>query len=426
MRISEDADPGVHPLPPASWTRGGRLRGLIALEELPNAAGMELWHLLRSAQLWAEATEEQRAELFQTVVLRRRNAALRAAEMDPALRSALTHLARTLYNRTEVTPERIAAACRRVAEWADEQEKLGTALAFMQTAARADPADAQIAYEAGRLARKRAEYLLAETWLTRAVDLGRVNGQWEAHARAFIGLGNLHFQRGNFPKARLFHAQALQVARQLGLREVEGKAAHDLFVVADESGRFPEAEIYATEALQAYGPGHPRLPFLAHDVASSWVNQGRFAHAIPVAQSVLLHMHTKTERLIALGTLARAAGATGLHHIFAEAWKELVAIVHHDSGLPGAAQALIDAARGAASLREWELADFAANLSAKIASERNEAQIKVLAESVQEAILQHRRFDESPRRETRAQHAQADVVAADFTAALQQSAAVPV
>jgi tetratricopeptide (TPR) repeat protein len=398
----------------------------VVLEEFDGPAGALLWKSLRTMLIWTEADPHERPRLFLPGAKRRRLAALRAAELDGALLKPLRVLARALDRSASISPEPLAKACRQLSEWADQQGALATALAFMQVAALLVPDDAEAAYLTGRLARRRAEYARAETWFHQAITVARQNADWRAYALAFIGLGNLHLQRGNFPAARKSHTTALKTARKHGLREIEGMASHDLFVIADESNQVREAEVHAANALHAYGAGHPRLPNLAHDLACLWMNQGQFARALSVIRAALSHIRQPRDRSLALGSLGRAAGAAGDAAGFDAAWNQFWQASETDTSAEGAAQALLALAQGAASLHDWDRAEHAAGRALEIASLRKESQVQILAEAVLESIRHGRLARASVHQLPEHPTEEADALAGEFVAALQDLQVEPV
>jgi tetratricopeptide (TPR) repeat protein len=398
--------------------------GLPVLEEFADAPeGWLLWVSLRASRHWAAAAPEERGVLFRAGAARKRMAELRDTELDPGLEKPLRIIARVLRRDASISPQDLANACREVSGWADAQGKLGTALDFMQAAALATPHDAQAAYAVGRLARRRAEYARAESWFRHALVLARRNQDRAAHALTFVGLGNLYLQRGNFPAARKAFSGALKVARRHRLREIEAMACHDLFVISDQSNQPAEAEAFAADALHAYGAGHPKLPYLAHDVASSWMNQGQFARALPVFKSVLPHMRRYGGPVITLGSIARAAGAVGDLETFNEAWTETWERAEQEPEREGTAQALLDLAHGAASLNDWERAEVAAVGALESATARQEAQVRISAEAVRESI-ERGRLAQTARKRPVPMAEDMDPLVSEFVASLAAVSAV--
>lgn len=386
---------------PPPLTRGGTdtFRGSVVIDELGSPQAVLLWDTLRSVLLWAEEDPGARAGLFLPAAPERRRARLAEAAGESALAEPLAALFRALNSPEAASPAEVAGVCRQLATWAVARGCSGTALAFMQAAALADPADAEAAYLTGRLARRRAESARAECWFWEAIARSRRSRDPVSRVLAVIGLGNLQFQRGNLPAAERTHVRALRIAERHGLRMLEGMASHDLFVIADERGREAEAAAHAARALRAYGPGHSRLPSLAHDVAVFWMNWGSFAAALRVLTSVLPHIRGRRERLLTLGSLARAAGAVGERPTFDAAWDEIwdTAGGADARGPDGACQAFLALAQGAMSLADWGRADRAAAKALRVAAARGEAKVVVAAESALDAARSGRAAAERAR-----------------------------
>jgi tetratricopeptide (TPR) repeat protein len=188
--------------------------------------------------------------------------------------------------------------------------------------------------------------------------------------------------RGAFPNARKNLQKALRAADRRGLREPQGMAAHDLFAVEAECDNIAEAQDYAARALRAYGPGHPDLPSLAYDVALVWVLQGRFADALPVFRAAVPRMRPWHQPYGHAG-LARAAGAMGEEGIFNASWQ---VIWSFSDDTVGKANALVEAARGAASLGQLDQAKRASEAAAVLARQRGQTKVLFDAEAVLESV----------------------------------------
>ena len=313
----------------------------------------------------------------------------------------------------------VALACRRISQWSDDEGLLATALAFAQAAATVTPGDAGAAFAVGKLARRRAEYARAETWFRRTIALARQIGDWATYAQAFIGLGSLYMQRGNFPGARRFLIRAVRAAQRNSLHAIEGAALHDLFVVAMYADRVEEAQQLARAAFEAYGEHHPALPRLAQDVAYWWVTQGYYARALPVLRSTVSHFSNPNDRLAAFGSIARATGGLGDRNEFREAWEACYDLIENPSVDEKAAQGLIDVAYGAASLALWDKAETAAREAYEIGMRRSEAKIRLEAEALIESVRHHRTV-ETRKGAVRPEVVQAaDILAQDFERMLQ-------
>jgi tetratricopeptide (TPR) repeat protein len=377
-------------VPPALVHGNETLEGTEMLEEFSGAVGLVLWQSIRDVTLWAGAREPaERTELFQPAANADRLRQLDQAGIDAAIDAPLRTLARISADAAAMTEEEILAACRDVATWADAQEKLSTAIAFAQAGALAAPANAAAGFRVGQLARRKAEYARAESWFRRVIGLGRQAKDWASYSEAFLGLGELYTQRGNYPAARRFHVRALRAAKRHGLRDIQGRSLHALFVIASDTNP-GEALEFARQAFRAYGPTHARLPMLARDLAYFWMMRGRFAQALAVFQALAPHLATPGERMLNTADSGRAAGGAGSRPDFDRAWDEVWSFAGEWHTRPNAAQALLDLARGAASLKDWSRAERAASTARDVATRREESRVALEAEAVLDQVTRKR------------------------------------
>ncbi|HEX8450647.1 MAG TPA: hypothetical protein VF647_01055 [Longimicrobium sp.] len=364
---------------PPVLTQGPEVfEGLGVLDEVPGEGGVVLWQALRDATLWAEAAPEVRPGLFQ----RRGARSTPSPALPPELASAVRDLQALAASPGLGDPVRVAAACRAVAEWADERGLLSTALAFSQASAQADPMDAVAAYEVARLARRRAEEARAETWYRRTVAVARQRGDWATYARAFLGLGSLHARRGSLAAARRFYLRALRAADRNTLRELEGRALHKLFLAAAEGGQRREAVRLAATALEHYGPSHPRTARLAFDVARHWVASGHFTRALPLLRA-LRDAESPPLRLPVLAELARAAAGTHDADGFLDAWTQAWEAARDEPSAPPPVRAILSLSRAAAAMGAWSKAETAARHALSIATD---ARGRAAAEALLDAV----------------------------------------
>jgi tetratricopeptide (TPR) repeat protein len=389
---------------PPVLTQGPEVfEGLGVLNEVPGEGGVVLWQLLRDASLWAESAPELRPGLFR----RREAAPLSLHALPPELVSPVRDL------QALSGPERVAAACRTIARWAEASDLLATALAFSQASALADPMDPEMAYDVARLARRRAEEARAETWYRRTVAVARQRGDWATYSRAFLGLGALHARRGNLAAARRFYMRAFRAATRNTLRDLEGRALHKLFSVAAESGQRREAVRLARAALALFGAGHPRTSRLAFDVARHWVAAGRFERALPVLRALVPRLDGTALHLPALAELARASAGAGDADAFLDAWTQAW---EEPDAAP--VRALLSLARGAAALGAWNKAEAAARHALRLATGRGDERGSRAAESLLEAVAR-RAAPPPPRGSGTPEAAAAEPLAAELLRALE-------
>jgi len=364
--------------PPPPLTRsvhGPLLPHAAVLDELVSPVGVLLWGLLQDATLWGTAEASAREGLFA-------DAARATAGLVPEVEEELDALGVLVRDPHPDAAPLIARMCDRVRAWAEGRGLYGTALAFAQAAALADPADARCAYEVGRLARVRAEYGRAEVWYQRAVVLARRSGDAEAWALGLSGLANLYGQRGNYPIARRLKERVVRLAKRNSLDQVLGGAYHDLAVLDFEAGDVQLGMRNARRALRVLGATHARTPVLIHDMAVALMDQrGAFAVARQVLSAVLPHIVQADMRQLAVSNLGWAAGAMGDRQLFDAVWTEVWAAVEVPSRLACADQ-LLALARGAAALHEWELSRQAAERALVIAEQRREGRTIHVLESL--------------------------------------------
>lgn len=383
-------------VPPALVHGNETLEGTEMLEEFSGAVGLALWQSMRDVTLWAAAREAgDRVDLFHPGAHEQRLRQLDQAGIDAAIDAPLRVLARISADATGVTEDELLAACRDVSAWAEAQGRLSTAIAFAQAGALAAPANAAAGFRVGQLTKRKPEYARAESWFRRVIGLGRQAKDWASYSEAFLGLGELYTLRGNFPAARRFHVRALRAAKRHGLRDIQGRALHAMFVIARDT-RPEDALELARQAFRAYGSTHTQLPTLARDLASYWMDRGRFAQALAVFQALAPHQTTPEERMLNTAAIGRAAGGAANRPEFDRAWDEVWSFAGEWHAQPYAAQALLDLARGAASLKDWSRAERAASTAREIATRHGMAKVVLEAETVLDQVSRKRGIEAVP------------------------------
>jgi tetratricopeptide (TPR) repeat protein len=267
-----------------------------------------------------------------------------------------------------------------MSRWA-EGHAPATRLAFAQAAALARPGDPRLALSTARLARDAADSARAETWFRRAVKLAR-GKDWEAYVRAFLGLGIMYHRGGNYPAAGVVVGRALRAARRRRLRALQGEAHHELFVIALGGHRTATAYSHATAALEAYGPDHPRVPHLAHDLGVCWFDTGRFDLALSAFEHLQPCFVNPGERARVLANIARAAAGAGARQRYEEARAASVRLLAEAPDAASVeAEVLVIVAHGDNSMREWRRAEAAARHAAELAAAQGAGQMRLLAEA---------------------------------------------
>lgn len=392
--------------------------GAAVLQEHAGALGVLLWKTLRDVTLWLSTPEERRRGLFPAGAAAERRAEVAEAAREPELWVPLLVVAELLARPAEEHPARVVNACRSLARWAEGRQAPAAQLAFTQAAALLVPENPRLAYAVGRLARERAEYARAETWLRRAIKLAR-GKDWEYYALSYLSLGTLYQHLGNLPAARALTTRGTRSAGRRRLRYLEGRGYHNLFVLAAEAFDARRAHDAAAAALRCYGGASPLLPVLAQDVASFWVNRGSFARAIPVFEAVLPRIPEAEVQVIVAANLGRAAGAVGDRTRFDRSWKSVFATLPACRTDERVGDPLVCLARGAASLEDWARAEDAASLALDVARRRRQAQVQFEAETLLDDVRSSRTAGERAAAEIPALARQADDLARALVTSLE-------
>lgn len=305
---------------------------------------------------------------------------------EPDVRAPLAVLVGELAKLAEASAETIAHACLCVTDWALERGHVATALAFAEAAALSWPQHPRYSWMVGRLLRTHGRPREAEQWFKRADRAATTAGDWEARTLALNSLGNTYYEAGNYSRAATTQQQALRVARKHRLKVREGEVLHDLYVATWYMGATSEAEAYACAALEIYKTGHPRLPALAHDVAFSWVAQGHYGRALRILSKLHLYFAVPHERIRVLASTARAAGGSGEAAMFSEVADEIWSLAEQSPAGQGVAAALLELARGASSLAQWNVAERALEKALHVAQVRAEADVQTQAGEALDSI----------------------------------------
>ncbi|HEX2190774.1 MAG TPA: tetratricopeptide repeat protein [Longimicrobiaceae bacterium] len=345
------------------------------MEEVRSPVGTLLWHSVHDVVLWGSTPPERRADLFARAAAVNRVRDLRAAEMDDQLRVWLGGLARVLDGDQPPRLEEVVATCRRVSDWAEREGLPRTAIWYAQAAALLAPTVAEHAWRVGDLCRNASEYARAVTWFARSIVLARRRRDGQTYARAYRRIGQLLMHKGAYGDAEKAFGRAFRYARRAGIREVAAEALHDLFTVAVETGRVAEAQELARRAFHAYPAAHGRLPALAHDIAVFWMFQGYPARALPVLQAVRSAVHNLSDQLLAVSSIARAAGEAGDLEAFVAAWVDTWAIIDANPHLDCITSSLILLAQGSEALGDRERVEVAARYALEVATARGQSRV---------------------------------------------------
>jgi tetratricopeptide (TPR) repeat protein len=352
--------------------------GASLLQETDGELGLVLWRSLRTVCAWASTSPADRPLLFPDGARDQRMADLLAAAPPPALERPLLVLVELVGDPVRMGPDRVGIACLSVAAWAREAGRPATALEFTQAGALVCPGSASYALAAARESRDAGEHEQAEALYLRAVALARQVHDWDGYVRAHAGLGKLAQARGAYPAARKSHLRALRAAERHRLGYLRAMVLHELFVVEADCGNAAPAERYAEAAADAYGRGHAMLRVLAFDIAGFWMNQARYAEALPVFLRILPMLDTEVQ-VLGWGDVARSAGGTGEGELFDRAYRNVAAA---PAELPRRLDALRETAHGALLLGRLELAERLAREVVLVARERDDHKSVFVAEAL--------------------------------------------
>ena len=359
--------PTVAPLfPPApSWPRDET--ALLAETDAPVA--LLLWQRVRDVRLWAQAGEGSRAGLFtggEPV-----ESALEAGEgLADSLAVPLRALGALARYPEFIAGEDLCAACLAISEWAEREHMAETALHYAEAAALADPTSARAAAFAGSACARLAADQRAEVWLTRAIRTAWRMKDWEWHARSYIRMGQLMYELGHLTRARRAFHRARSSAQWSGHYAYAAKAHHELLLVECIVGTYRAGERHARKALELYPGQFPRIPHLAHDFAFLLTCHGAYEDALFLLDAALPFFVRSWEQVAILGTISKAAAATGRRERYAEAVADLLLL--GSAAETHSAAALVLAAEGAAMLGDDERAGRLAARALELAERRHE------------------------------------------------------
>jgi tetratricopeptide (TPR) repeat protein len=341
---------------PGSEVSGAAI--LHDLRTLPEVA-LDAFQAYRFVTMWAqerERTGEEPTDLFDRDGLVEMVTATAGgtSHVRDELRAYLVAVTGELLD-TPVDGMRLARACLCVTEWALPRQHVTTGLAFAEAAAQAMPT-ARYAFLAGKLNRQYGRHHQAERWLKEAEDLARRERDWEIKVRVMLARGSVDVARGRFAPAEADFQRALRLCESHRLRgAVLAEVHHELLIAGIGRKEHAEAQRHAEAALAAYGPDHPRLPHLAHDMAVLWMDTGDYASALHVLLPLMDHTFTgdPLSRMMVCASSLRAAGGCGDEAAYKRSVPQLEkALEQAGASTVRHAPALLDAARGAFLIKD--------------------------------------------------------------------------
>jgi hypothetical protein len=371
-------------IPPPITHGAEPIDSAILLREFPGVLGLALWKTVRTVRLWAELPETERGRAFVRGSQAARLRMLESPEIPREVQVLLARCAGVL--RPRARSATVGGACRGVAGWAESGGAAGTAVEFLQAAAIAQPAEAELAYEVGRAARARGENQRAETWFRQAISRARRSQNRYEFSRSYVALGSVHLARGNHQQAKRGLIRGLRAAKRFSIRPLAATAYHQLAVLAIRANRPAEVGRYARAAIEAYGPGHSELPSLASEVGAFLLDAGYGAEARRIFESLPADPSSECERLRRLAGIARAAALTGDCSAYASAWDAAEAMIADGMEVAGAPSDLLSLARSAAVVEHTDRAVRAATMARDRATSAGEDEIAQEATRLLDAI----------------------------------------
>jgi tetratricopeptide (TPR) repeat protein len=331
---------------PPNWP----LDDLAIVREVDGEIGVDLLLGLYNLRLYAETPHGLRDELFTPPTNAKRH------ESAPGrIKGALDLFSDLLRSPTRISEPQLTAACRAVAEWAEDHSYSITAITYAEVAARLLQEDAEMANLAGRACRRAGERARAELWYERGGGLARRAGDAKQYVDSHLGYGNLLRDFGEYGRALHWIKRAGVSARKQGLRESGAEALHDAFTLAYLREDLVRASSLVRRAARLYPIHARRVPYFGADLALLLARRGLYDLALELLQIVQLHLTGPVEALQVWGLVAYAAGGAGDREMYTAALRrvEEMAEIYAESS----AGALAYAAAGANLMQDWDTAD---------------------------------------------------------------------
>jgi tetratricopeptide (TPR) repeat protein len=342
---------------PLSTIPDAEVLGAGVVRELPAEIALSAWQVLRWVILWGDEGRGSTAGLFDLAAMEEAvldvvgDRPLGAGD-DP--RVPLVAIAGEFTQRMP-NAQLIARACLCMSEWALPRQHLVTGLAFAEAAAFAMPC-ARYAFLAAKLHRQYGRHVDADRLLKVAEKLAREEKDWETNIRVRLARGNVDLLHGRYEQAKDVIVHALRTCERYRLHgAVVAEAHHDMLVAEAGLKDYASAVRHAESAMGAYGADHPRLPYLTHDLAGMWMEQGDYENALAVLKSLLVRhfLADPLPRLMVCASAVRAAAGLGDTATYTRLAAELDSVIAR--AVPVTVRhgpALVQAARGAAMARD--------------------------------------------------------------------------
>jgi tetratricopeptide (TPR) repeat protein len=254
------------------------------------------------------------------------------------------------------------------------------AIQFAELTGELEPDVPYHANRAGKVCRRTGEFDRASIWFIRGAALATTRRNTDQYIVAHLGAGALCAELGHLAEAREHFEKVVKRSRSRNRRKRAGQALHYLMAIADAEGDYGEVEACARGALDWYPVRHPRIPNLALDYSFALLRYGMGERALGLLAEVDGLIADRSEQVAFWGNLAWAAAVAGQHRQFRKAADRVAEMVptYDEFG----AAACINVARGAAVLRDWEMAAGFATTSLQMAIAKRDPIVENVARSV--------------------------------------------
>jgi hypothetical protein len=369
--------------PPAPLERAA----FSVLESQNDAIDLALWQVLRDVLLWARTPTDFRLRLFRVPgdVVRERIQA--AGDAAPLLVDPLAVLTRVRLLPGQVAPERIAAACQLVTDWAERSGLHAIATHFAEASAYVEPENPQWAVRAGYITRAAGGTEMlgrSEAWHLRAYTLAVQQRNEEVALRSLTSAGALMKDKGEYGRARRFYHRAARRAKRSGRKRQAAVALHYSFALAAETGHLRIAVRDANGALRYYPLHDERIPALAHDVAFLLVQNHHHGTALRLVEGLAERAAGVSIIGALYGITARAAAGAGHSSSYDLASGAALHVARINEECAGAV--FVNLAEAARFLGHWEMAAGHAGRALAVAQRRVDREIERLATQLQRQI----------------------------------------
>jgi tetratricopeptide (TPR) repeat protein len=311
-------------LPPAPGSSVREFEGWRVLEEAEDPIAFPLFAALRDLVLWTATSPGERKGLFRNPY---RASNVQSPEIvDLQLRDPILVVLRVGQALQVPSKRELSRACSEISEWAAERGYLDTSIAFAEAASAVAPADADLAYRAGRAARRKGAHDRAQQWFELTIALARRSNDPTTYTSAQLGWGVMETERGRRDAARKRLTAAWKAAKRWKLRRLAAAARHNLMILEIPDGDLALAGQHASASFRLYGRSDEKLYRLANDTACLWASRSFLGPALEVFEAALPFFTRIGERALVIANIGRAAAALGDRTKFLDACDEVIRI----------------------------------------------------------------------------------------------------